>query len=92
MSEVLASILDNAAAVGDVDTLNRMAYRWECRARYFDPHKIGAQISLYARAVKDAAGYRARAIGARLDGNVSDAVNDERYSEREIAWLNSHAR
>lgn len=79
----VCSVLDDAAATGDADSLFALYEQWE--------RKRG----IAARFVSGAAHARAHAIKARLSGRINDALRCERDSEyalEQLAWFGEEPR
>ncbi len=76
---IVASLCDDAAALGDVAGLRAKAARWAKRADRLN----NAQARLIGEAMKS----RAEGIRYRLAGRIEDAGMMERLSERQIQHL-----
>ncbi len=92
----LCSILDNAAARGNPETLRVLAARWAMRANRISRRQIRGDermrlVRLWAMA-SEAARMRALGIEYRMQGFIHPAVGFEESSERVLAQIASMAR
>lgn len=87
--ETLYALLDDHAAHGDHEAIERMGSRAMRRATAQPYRPLRASVWIH---VSTACAYRAMAVRARLDGHIQTALGHEAKSERELASLYAMTR